>query len=175
MIIAIGTLNNAKIRAVKEIILEVWKNAEFFPVETQSGVSKQPKTDEEGITGAINRAKQAMKMLDADYGIGLEGSVEENSFGMFLGGWVAIVDKNGKSGIGSSGKVLLPKQIREKIRQGKELGPIMQEMLNDKNNEIRQTTGTNGVLTNNLYNRIKEFRDATRCALAMFVSPEFYS
>lgn len=172
--IAIGTLNKAKIQAVKEIITEIWKEAEFIPAETESKVSNQPMSDTEGIKGAINRAKQALEKTSADYGIGLEGSVEENEYGMFLGGWVAIVGKNGKTGIGSSGKVLLPKQIREKIKAGEELGPIMQELVNDKDNEVRQTIGTNGILTKKLYDRTKEFKDATRCALAKFVSPEFY-
>lgn len=174
MKIAIGTLNKAKVQAVKEVVKKVWKEAEFTAIETESGVSKQPSSDEEGIKGAINRAKNAMKKVSADYGIGLEGSIEENKHGMFLGGWVAIIDKKGKTGIGSSGKVLLPKKIQEKIKAGEELGPLMQGIIKDETNEIRQTIGTNGILTNNLYNRVEEFKDATRCALAIFISPEFY-
>ncbi len=176
MKIAIGTLNKAKNEAVQKVISKIWPEAEYFPTKTNSRIREQPLTDEEGIEGAINRAKHALELIpQTDYGIGLEGTVDTNKYGMFLSGWVAIVNREGEIGMGCSGKVLMPKYLEIQLNEGKELGPLVQEMLKDTNNEIRHSTGTNGLLTNNLYTRIDEFETATLCALAKFVSSEIYN
>ena len=174
--VAIGSLNKAKNTAVRNILSEIWENIEFFSTETESGISSQPKSGEEAIEGAINRAKEALtKINDADYGIGLEGTVETNKFGMFLYGWVAIIDKIGKIGIGSSGKVLVPEWMKLKIDSGEEMGPIMQEILMDSSNTVRHSEGTCGILTNGMYTRVHEFEDAISCALSIFVAKNYYT
>lgn len=175
MKIAIGTENKAKIQAVENIIKEVWKDVEFSYHQTNSLVKDQPLSDEEAIQGAINRAKQAISKGEADYGVGLEGTININHYGMFLHGWVAILDKEGNVGLGQSASVHLPKIIEQRINKGEELGLIMQELMNDEKNAIRQNEGTNGVLTNGLYTRVKEFEDATRCALSRFINAKWYT
>jgi inosine/xanthosine triphosphatase len=175
MKIAIGTLNKAKNAAVQNVIKTVWNDVEFISIETDSGISNQPLNDEESIKGAINRARQALAHDNADYGIGLEGGVHTiENHGMFLHGWIAIVDNDGNIGLGRSGSIELPKHIELRINNGEELGPIMQELMKDDKNTIRHSDGTNGILTNGLYTRVKEFEDATRCALAKFVSRDWY-
>jgi len=174
MKIAIGTENHAKIKAVETIIALVWNDAEFSYHKTDSMINAQPHSDEEAIKGAINRAKQAITESKADYGIGLEGTVNTNRHGMFLHGWVAIVDKEHNIGLGQSASIQLPKKIEYRINSGEELGPIMQGLMKDDKNTIRHNEGTNGILTNGLYSRVKEFEDATRCALAKFVNSEWY-
>lgn len=181
MKIAVGTLNDAKNNAVENIVKSIWKDAEFYRVETDSGIRKQPLNNEEAIRGAINRAKEAMIKVNSqynmtvDYSIGLEGTVDSNKYGMFLHGWVAIVDKSHNIGLGQSGSIQLPRNIESRIKTGEELGPIMQELMRDDSNRIRQNEGTNGILTDGLYTRVKEFEDATRCALARFVNPYWYN
>ena len=174
MKIAIGTLNKAKNTAVENIIRLVWKDAEFISVETDSDISSQPLSDEDAIKGAINRAKQALDNTDADYGFGLEGTVNSNKYGMFLHGWAAIIDKNGNIGLGQSASIEIPGRIAHRINAGEELGPIIQELMKDDKNIIRHNEGAGGILTNGLYTRVDEFEDAIRCALAKFVNPEWY-
>ncbi|MGV8172173.1 MAG: DUF84 family protein [Candidatus Woesearchaeota archaeon] len=174
MRIAIGSENAAKIKAIENIIGLVWKDVEFSYHNTDSMVSEQPLNDDEARKGAINRAKQAITMGNADYGIGLEGTVASDRYGMFLHGWVAIVDKEHNLGLGRSASIQLPKKLEYRINSGEELGPVMQELMNDDENSIRKTLGTNGILTKGLYSRVKEFEDATRCALARFVNKEWY-
>jgi inosine/xanthosine triphosphatase len=174
MKIAIGTENKAKIQAVETIIRQVWKDVEFSYHKTESMVNEQPVNDEEAIKGATNRAKQAITKGNADYGIGLEGTVNSNRYGMFLHGWVVIIDKEHNISYGQSASIQLPKTIEYRIKNGEELGPIIQELMKDDKNTIRHSEGTNGILTNGLYSRVKEFEDATRCALAKFVNPEWY-
>ena len=175
MKIIICTENKAKIQAIEEVLGKIWSNVEMIGENFSSGVSAQPLSEEEGIAGAINRAQNAkLKYSDADYYIGMEGYVDTNNHGMFLAGAVVIIDKENKIGIGSSAKMLLPVFIQKKIEKGAELGPLIKGLMNDTEGTIRQYDGTNGILSKGLYNRVDEFKDAAKCALARFQSPEFF-
>lgn len=175
MKIIICTENNAKIQATKGVIQRVFSDFELTCEKFSSDIPEQPLSEEEGIMGAINRAVNAkLKYPDADYYVGMEGYVDTNAYGMFLAGIVAIVDKDGKIGIGSSAKMQLPVFIQKKIEEGYELGPLIKDLMNDTAGDIRQYDGTNGVLSKGLYNRVDEFRNATECAFARFQSPEFF-
>lgn len=175
MKVAIGTLNSAKQDAVRTALKKNFGNVEIVAVAAKSEVSDQPLSDNEAILGALNRAKEAFASVDgADLGIGLEGTVSSNDFGMFLLGWVVIIDATGKTGIGSSGAVMLPPKMQAHIQAGGELGPYVQTLMADEANEIRHSQGTNGILTDGLYTRVDEFVDATLTALAPFVRRDLY-
>ncbi|MEM0154672.1 MAG: inosine/xanthosine triphosphatase [Methanothrix sp.] len=172
MIIAIGTNNPIKIAAAKKALEISGIAAEVIPNAVDSGVRSQPMTNEEGIKGAINRAKNSMSKVDADMGIGMEGNVDQNRYGMFLTGWVAVMDKAGNIGIGSSGSILLPKRIESRLMKGEELGNVIDEMENSHG--IKTNQGTMGVLTKGSVKREDEFTTATLLALARFLSREYY-
>jgi len=175
MKVVICTENKAKNQAVSEVFKKIWPDFEIKSIKTESNVSEQPLTEEEGIKGAINRIMDAKnKMPNADFYVGLEGYVDTNQYGMFLAGAVVIEDKNQKQGIGISGKLVLPDAIRKEIEAGQELGPLIKKIMNDQEGKIRHFDGTNGILTKGLYNRVDEFKDACACALAPFISKEFY-
>ncbi|MCP4935097.1 MAG: DUF84 family protein, partial [bacterium] len=118
------------------------------------------------------RAIAARKAIDADLGFGLEGGVHPHGSGLILHGWVVIVDRNGSQGIGGAGRLPLPQSIANRVLAGEELGPVMDDILNDHN--IRQKGGASGALTNGLAVREDAFALAVAYALAPFVSPTFY-
>lgn len=123
--IAIGTLNPAKVLAVKNAFnLEECK---FVPINVQSGVSNQPFSDEETMEGAMNRAVRAREESRADIGIGLEGGVVETAKGLFLCNWGALCDYDNKVFVASGAKIPLPNEVAEGVRSGQELGPVMDE------------------------------------------------
>ncbi len=128
--------------------------------------------DEETIAGARNRAVAARRTAQADMGIGLEGGVHPTPMGLFLQGWVVIVDSNGREGIGAAARLPLPSMIAERILAGEELGPIMDDLLNDHN--VKQKGGAVGALTAGLVPRSQTFAIAVAYALAPFVSSRFY-
>jgi len=70
-----GSKNKIKIDALKEILFDYpyFKNAEIEAVEAPSGVANQPKSLEETISGAMNRAKKAF--ANCDYSFGLESGL----------------------------------------------------------------------------------------------------
>ena len=73
--INIGTKNPQKIDAVKEVLIEYpdFKDSKINGIAADSKVSEQPKSMDETITGAINRAKNCF--LNCDYSIGLESGL----------------------------------------------------------------------------------------------------
>jgi len=170
--IAIGSLNPVKTRAVENVINKVWPGAEIVCVNVPSGVSDQPISDEESIMGATNRARLALENTNADLGIGLEGGVNDSEHGMFLCSWCVALDKNGVKSVGCGGRLLLPEKIANELRKGKELGPVMDELLNDHN--VKQKQGTVGILTNNLVTRTAAFERAVIYALTKFINSKNY-
>ncbi len=178
--IAVGSTNRAKNLAVETAFRRAFseKDIQTHGFEVASGIAEQPTTDEESIQGAINRARAALAQLaTADFGVGLEGNTVTIADRMFLHGWVAIVDQSDPDniGIGHSSGLELPEHIKTGVDNGRELGPLLQEMLDDTENTVRHTLGTNGVLSNGLYTREQEFIDATVVALAKFVKPDLYN
>lgn len=177
--LAIGSKNQAKNLAVQTAFQKAFPKTHLTVTghDVNSGIADQPTTDEESIQGAINRARNALEVnKQADYGVGLEGNTVTISGTMYLHGWVAIVHKNDPdtAGIGHSSGIELPQNLKDGIDAGGKLGPMLQAMLGDDDNEIRQTIGTNGVLSGGLYTREQEFIDATTVALARFVKPDLY-
>ena len=65
MKIAVGSKNSAKLKAARTVVNKIFPRDKIkvIAVEVDSGVSKQPKSDDEAIKGAINRAKKPLKYL----------------------------------------------------------------------------------------------------------------
>lgn len=127
---------------------------------------------DESIKGAKTRAKEAIKKLKADFGVGLEGGFDETKHGTFLSGCVVIVDKKGRFGIGSGMRLLMPKRIIEEVKKGRELGEVMDKIRGLKN--TKQQDGAAGFFTKGLIPRVDGFERATIYALARFLREEFW-
>jgi inosine/xanthosine triphosphatase len=130
-------------------------------------------SEAEIIQGARNRAQAARERLSADLGVGLEGGLHQESFGWALQGWVAVVDGNGRSYIGSGTRLLLPEGIVQRVLAGEELGSVMDDLLGEEN--VKQKGGAIGALTGGLIMRQEAFTHSVAYALAPFIAPKFYS
>ena len=172
MKIAVGSNNLVKVTAVRLTVERVWPDAEIHAVNVPSGVSAMPMSDGETIAGARNRAIAACRQLDADLGVGLEGGVHPEPFGLMLQGWVVVVDQDGREGIGGTARLPLPKPIADRVRASEELGVVMDDILGQSN--VKQKEGAVGVLTAGLVLRHETFAVAVAYALAPFVAPQFY-
>ena len=173
MLLAVGSLNPVKITAVQKIAVRVWPACDVVGISVPSGVSHMPMSDEECIEGAKNRAVAARDACQAGFGFGLEGGVHPWANGLLLVGWVAAVDVDGRFGIGGSGRLPLPPSIGERIMAGEELGPIMDDLLQEHN--VKQKGGAVGALTNHLMSREDAFRLGVAYALGYFVAPLYGS
>ena len=170
--IAIGSNNPVKVRAVRRTASAVWPGARFVALSVDSGVGPMPTSDEEGAGGALRRAQRARELAGADIGIGLEGAVQDTRTGMYLTNWVAIVDGSGRTSVASGGWLPLPECIAHELRDGAELGPIIDGYSGIANSKQHQ--GAAGYLTCGLVPRELSFEIAVAYALAPFLNPELY-
>jgi inosine/xanthosine triphosphatase len=165
--IAVGSENPAKIKAVHLAFAKMGLEVSITGIQAPSGVSDQPISDDETMRGALNRAKHVITQGKFDYGIGLEGGVEETAYGLFLCNFGAVVKSSGAYHIGGGVRVLLPVSIANEIRKGKELGNIIDHWSGKQN--IAKKEGTIGVLTKGHIDRSDMFRDTAICAFSKFL------
>ena len=151
MKIAVGSKNPAKVQAV----VGVYQEAEILSLSVASGVSEQPFSDEETVTGAVNRAKNCLKDSDADMGIGLEGGVVKMKQGLFVCNWGALATREGDVFIAGGARVPLPETVADRLLAGEELGPVMDDFTQKAN--IRKKEGAIGVFTNERITRADMF------------------
>ena len=172
MKVAIGSTNPTKVAAVESIVKQMWPDAEIVALAVSSGVSEMPMSDNETITGARNRARAARTAAHADLGIGLEGGVHSDPLGLLLQGWVVVTDGNGREGVAGAGRLPLPPMIADRVLAGEELGPVMDDLLDESN--VKAKGGAVGALTGGLIPRTLSFSLGVGYAMAPFVAPEFY-
>ena len=173
MKIAVGSHNPVKIAAVRNVLLQVYPDAEIIAADVKSGVPDMPLSDEIAIRGARNRARQARDLLQADLGIGLEGGTTTISGHHLTAGWAAVFNGT-KYGVGGGGHLLLPPAVDRKIiQEKKELGTAIDELVGGNN--LKQKMGAIGILTGGLSSRQKAYEYILIYALAPLLSPELYS
>ncbi|SEM39186.1 inosine/xanthosine triphosphatase [Mesobacillus persicus] len=164
MIISVGTKNPAKIAAV-EAVFKDYSN-DIVSVDTDSGVRAQPLSDDETIKGAVNRAVAAFKEFNADIGIGLEGGVHKSEAGLFLCNWGALKANGLEPIIAGGARIRLPDEIAERLLEGEELGPVMDEYTKRQN--IRKKEGAVGVFTNGRVDRSEMFAHIIKLLLGQY-------
>lgn len=173
MKIAIGSKNPAKLAAAKIAIDKLFPSAKVISVKVDSSVDSQPKSDHEAIKGAINRAKVALKKIHADFAIGMEGGIHKIGKHWFECGWIAVVDKKGKIGLGSSGRWKVSAKIVKHLLSGKELAEVIQKLTG--RSQVHQEEGMMGLITNNHLPRHIAYSHGVLFAFAPFISdPKFW-
>ena len=151
MFIAIGTKNKAKTAAVEGVAAQYFKSCTFTHISVPSGVAEQPFSDAETRQGAINRAVHALEATGADVGFGLEGGVYELNGMMYCCNWGAVALQDGTIISSSGASFVLPEEIAVKLRNGEELGPVMDVFTKTK--DIRHHAGAIGIFTEGLVDR----------------------
>jgi inosine/xanthosine triphosphatase len=173
----VGSTNPVKVGCVAEAASLFWPGAVTIGVETDSGVSAQPRSDQEMLTGAHNRAAQALEKYavtnaGASFGIGIEGGVIDTADGMWAYAWVVVQGSDGRIGKGQTGRFLLPDPIAQLIRGGMELGEADDIFFGRENSKQRE--GAVGILSNGHITRHQLYQPAVTFALFRFIHQEFY-
>lgn len=173
MRINVGSKNPVKIEAVREAFSLYFDNVNIKSFSVNSGVSTQPKSFEEIIQGARNRAINCFN--NCDYGVGIEtGIFSINNLTRYLDvGCCAIYDGKKVVGIGLSPGFEYPQFIIERIfQEGLEVGQIFDEIFKGKN--INQKQGAVGILAHNKYSRKDFIKDGVIMALFPLLNKELY-
>ncbi|QLG50864.1 inosine/xanthosine triphosphatase [Natrinema halophilum] len=167
MEIAVGSTNPVKIDAV-ERTLERY-DPTVTAIDVDSGVGEQPRSVDETVRGAENRARRALAATRADYGVGLEGGIArfEPVPGLSLIMWGAVTD-GARTERGGGPVLRLPDRVAERVTEGAELGPILDEMLGTEN--VAQAEGAAGVLTAGLTDRTQALGEAVSCSFGPFLT-----
>ena len=166
--VAVGSKNPVKAGCVKKGFSSYCpeKKFDFLAVDVPSGVNDQPMSDKECILGAKNRARRVLKKTKARYGVGVEGGIIKADGQHFARAWVAIVDKEGTVGLGSSLSAPLPPKFMNLIKSGVELGEANDIITGGKNTKHKE--GYFGFISDNLITRERGYIDAVVMALSRF-------
>lgn len=167
MELAVGSTNPVKIEAV-ERTLERYEPT-VTAVDVDSGVSEQPRSLEETVSGAQNRARRALAATEADYGVGLEGGVVRLGAtpGLSLIMWGAVTDGD-RLECGGGPTLRLPDRVAERVADGAELGPVMDDLLGTEN--VAEAEGAAGALTDGLTSRTQALGEAVAASFGPFVT-----
>lgn len=166
MKVAIGTKNPSKLAAAEEAFKSFFPNQdiEFVTAEVASGISDQPMSDEETLRGALTRAKSALQETGADYGVGLEGGLQQIADYWLVGNIAAVMNAAGDTAAGASARVALPKNVVPLVLDGTELNDAVHQLTNIKDNGKKG--GVLGLLSNGAVTRSSACRDAILLALS---------
>jgi len=171
MRVAVGSRNPVK-RAATERALDGQFDASVGAVGVDSGVSEQPRGHAETVAGAENRAQSALASAGADLGVGIEGGVTtvDGADGLFLIMWAAVTDGE-RWGRGAGPALRLPEDVAARIREGAELGPVMDDLLGMEG--VAHSKGASGALTGGSIDRESALAHAVAGALGPFVTDHY--
>lgn len=151
--VVVGSDNEVKLRAVKNVFGKVFNNLEVEMVPVSSGVQAQP-WDEDTITGAQNRAAGALeKSQDAHFSVGIEAGLIQNKINgkYFDVQYCAIQDRGGRITLGHGSGFYYPKKVFERIKAGSTVGQVMSEFTSI--DDIGHKQGAIGFLSKGLLTR----------------------
>ena len=175
MKIVVASRNPVKIGATEQAFATLFPGAtlEMLSADVDSGVSDQPKSDEETRVGSRNRAMAASDALpESDYWVGLEGGVEVIDEQLMAFAWMAIRGTDGRVGEARSATLPLPPAVKDLVDSGMELGDANDKVFSTINS--KQGGGAYGLLTNGLYTRESIYMQTLIIALTPFVN-ELYA
>lgn len=162
MQVGVGSRNPVKLAATERALANAGLEATVEPVAVDSGVGDQPVGDEETIRGARNRAEASLG--PRDLGVGIEGGVAEGPDGLYLIMWAAATD-GADPHLGGGPRFRLPEHLAVRVRQGEELGPVLDDVLSTSG--VKRDQGAAGVLTGGVLDR----EDALLAAVAGALGP----
>lgn len=174
--VIIASRNPVKLNAVKEGFAKMFEGErfDFEGISVPSGVQDQPTDNQATLTGAMNRANNAMaRVEDADYWVGIEGGIEktgEREMQAFA--WIVVRTRQ-YIGKGKTGTFFLPYEIIKLIDHGKELGEADDIVFGLENS--KQNIGAVGILTGNAINRKDLYSQGVVLALIPFKQNKYYS
>lgn len=168
MKINIASKNQVKIDAVKEV-LQTYphiKDAEIFGIETKSGVSDQPKSLEETVEGAINRAKNSFQNCEYSFGIESGLMAVPNTKTGYMDFTVCAIFDGKEYHLGLSSAWEAPKAVAELMfKEGLDMSQAANKAGYTSNPEIGSKEGLIGIMTKGRLNRKEYTKNAIISAL----------
>jgi inosine/xanthosine triphosphatase len=169
---AVGSTNPAKVEAVRRTLARFAPECFVESIDVPSGVGNMPLGENAIRAGALARARAALEKTDAEIAFGLEGGAILDGERAWLTGNVIALTRDGRIGEAAWGRMLLPIAAAERVRNGEELGDIIDDLFGAK--ESKRHAGAIGLLTDGAVSRTDAFADHVAMACAPFLHPELY-
>lgn len=169
--IIVASTNPVKIEAARQGFAQVFTEhtLNITGISVPSGVSDQPMTEAETLTGARNRAANAQSANpEADYTIGIEGGVADDDGVMTVFAWI-VVRSQAREGRSRTATFILPDEVARLVREGRELGDADDVVFGRSNS--KQQNGSVGLLTGDRIDRTDYYSHAVVMALIPFINP----
>jgi len=168
MHINIGSTNRIKVEALKEILKEysLLADAKVNSIDVDSGVSNQPKTLDETIQGAMNRAERSFK--DCLYSFGLESGlmVVPRTKSGFMDVCVCSIYDGNDFHLGLSSAWEAPKKVMDyMLEEGLDMTQASIKAGLTDNTELGSSEGLVGIMTGGRLTRKAYTKEAIRAAL----------
>lgn len=169
MKIKVGSKNKVKVGAVEEILRDYphLSQSEVEGLDVDSGVSPQPKSLDETIQGAMNRARKIFE--NCDYAVGIESGLMSVPY--TKGGYMdvcacAIYDgKEFHLGLSSAWEFPDKKVTALMIEEGLDMNQAVNRAGMTKNPTVGSEEGAIGIVTKGRLDRKEYTKQALRVAL----------
>lgn len=168
MKIVVGSTNAVKVAAVREIVpqYEFLSGADIASMDVSSGISEQPKSLEETMTGAMNRARQAFQ--DCRFSIGIEDGlmrIPHTKTG-FMNVCVCAIYDGSQFHFGLSSAFEYPKEVaRLVVEEGLDINQAFLRTGLTAHPRVGSAEGAIGVLTKGRLPRKEYTKQAVQMAL----------
>lgn len=177
MTITIGSKNATKVEAVAETLkgYPKFKDAEVVPLEVNIDKYGHPKSLEEVVAGAMNRARQAFQ--DCAYSFGIEGGLMEfpHTKTGFMEMTVCAIYDGKEYHLGTAPGFEWPKEVIQGITEkGLDGSQALREMGLTEAEKIGAENGGIWHLTNGRMDRKEYNKTAVMMALIHLEHPEYY-
>jgi len=177
MKIFVGTKNEAKLDAVREVVASYasLKNAEIIGREVASEVADQPKSMRETVRGAKNRAKKVFG--ECDLSIGLESGLVEvpGSLNGFMDLGVCAIFNGEKFALGLSSGFECPPKVNSLIlNEGLDMTQACNKLGLTSNPKLGSAEGLVGILTKGRVTRKEYTKQSLKMALIQIENKELY-
>ena len=173
MQIVVGSQNPVKLEATRQAFNLYFDDFEVIPVAVESGIHPFPISQQETLTGALNRARKASTSHPlAAYAVGIESGLMVIDDHYFVQAFAAVM-KNSAIGFGASVAFEVSSNFVAAIDPTTDKSKQTIDQLLKRSN-LFQREGVVGVLTQNRLNRTQILRNAVICALPQFLQPQYF-
>ncbi|MEM1984631.1 MAG: inosine/xanthosine triphosphatase, partial [Candidatus Korarchaeum sp.] len=163
-----GSTNPVKVEAVRRAFSRFWE-VEVRGVKVDSEVPAEP-FGAAAMEGARNRARKALRTLNADFGVGIEGGIFYLFGNYYCAGFVWVERSDGAQSTGTSGWFECPRSFLPELLTGTELGDLMAKL--SGKDDIKREEGAIGFFTRGTVNRVDLYTHGVLMALVKFVAAD---
>jgi len=169
MRIIVGSRNPVKVDAVREALAEyeAYADSDIDGIETQSGVADQPKSIDETVTGALNRARAAF-VTGADLGFGIESGLMQvpGSKSGYMDVCVCAIYDGAEHHLGLSSAFECPREVTDMmVKGGLDMSQAMNASGYVNDPDIGSKEGAIGIFTKGRVTRKDYTMQAVRMAM----------